>query len=40
MHAGMQGIWLDRAGGSFGTFGDEPDLAATDFHDVAEALGV
>lgn len=36
--AGMQGIWLDRAGDPWETFGPDPDLVAETFYDVAEKL--
>jgi 2-haloacid dehalogenase len=40
IHAGMQGVRLDRTGDPWGTFGAEPDLTVGDFHGFAEALGV
>ena len=39
-HAGMQGVWLDRKGGPWDTYGAEPDLTVESFYEFAEALGV
>jgi 2-haloacid dehalogenase len=39
-HAGMQGVWVDRKGTPWESFGGEPALMVDDFHDLSEALGV
>ena len=39
-HAGMQGVWLDRSGGPWDTYGAEPDLHVGSFYEFADALGV
>jgi len=40
MHAGMQGVRLDRTGEPWGTYGPEPDLTVGGFHEFADALDV
>ena len=40
MHAGIQGVWLDRAGDPWGAFGSEPDLRVEGFEELADALSV
>ncbi|WP_336344942.1 haloacid dehalogenase type II [Halalkalicoccus ordinarius] len=40
MHAGMQGVWLNRKGGSWDPFASDPDSTVETFHDVADELGV
>jgi 2-haloacid dehalogenase len=37
-HAGMQGVWVNRDGGPEETFGPDPNLTVTDFHDLADEL--
>ncbi|MFC6730983.1 MULTISPECIES: haloacid dehalogenase type II [unclassified Haladaptatus] len=39
-HAGMQGVWVDRKGTPYETFGGEPDLTIETFYDLADELGV
>jgi len=39
-HAGMQGVWVDRKGSPWETFGTEPDLTVETFFELAEALDV
>jgi 2-haloacid dehalogenase len=39
-HAGMQGVWVDRKGTPWETFGGDPDLTVETFFELAEALGV
>ncbi len=39
-HAGMQGVWVDRKGSPWETFGTEPDLTVETFFELADALGV
>ncbi|WP_224450607.1 haloacid dehalogenase type II [Haloprofundus salilacus] len=39
-HAGMQGVWVDRKGSPWETFGGDPDLTIETFFELAEALGV
>ncbi|WP_101297347.1 haloacid dehalogenase type II [Halegenticoccus soli] len=39
MHAGMQGVWVDRKGTPWEPFGDAPDLTVETFHDLADELG-
>ncbi|MFC7131204.1 haloacid dehalogenase type II [Haloferax chudinovii] len=39
-HAGMQGVWVDRKGSPWETFGDDPNLTIETFFELAEALGV
>ncbi|WP_254280263.1 haloacid dehalogenase type II [Haloarcula marina] len=38
MHAGMQGVWVDRDGGPWDSFAGEPDLTISSFHDLREKL--
>jgi 2-haloacid dehalogenase len=38
-HAGMQGVWLDRKGDPWVSFGDDPSLTATNLHEFADELG-
>lgn len=38
MHAGMQGVWIDRKGLPRDEFAPEPDLVVRTLHEVAEAL--
>ena len=41
MNAGAQGAWLDRENDPWESFtGREPDTAVTDFHELADELGV
>ncbi|MFB6113958.1 MAG: haloacid dehalogenase type II [Halodesulfurarchaeum sp.] len=40
MHAGMQGVWLDRGNDPWGEFDGDPDLRIESFHDLADELGV
>jgi 2-haloacid dehalogenase len=40
IHAGMQGVWVDRKGRPWDAFGDEPTLVIEDFFELADALGV
>ncbi|MFC6963108.1 haloacid dehalogenase type II [Halocatena marina] len=40
MHAGMQGIWVDRKGSPWEPFDGEPDLTVETLHELADALGV
>jgi 2-haloacid dehalogenase len=37
-HAGMQGVWVNREGGPFETFGPEPALTVAGFGALADAL--
>ncbi|UVE52023.1 haloacid dehalogenase type II (plasmid) [Haloferax larsenii] len=39
-HAGMQGVWVDRKGSPWETFGDDPNLTIETFFELTEALGV
>ncbi|MFC6825041.1 haloacid dehalogenase type II [Halopelagius fulvigenes] len=39
-HAGMQGVWVDRKGSPWETFGGDPDLTVEGFFELADALGV
>jgi len=39
MHAGMQGVWVDRQGSPWETFGADPDLIIESLHGLADALG-
>ncbi|WP_338729990.1 haloacid dehalogenase type II [Haladaptatus sp. DJG-WS-42] len=39
-HAGMQGVWVDRKGTPYETFGGDPDLTIETFYELAEELGV
>lgn len=38
MHAGMQGVWLDRAGRPWDGFAPRPDLTIASFHDLVDVL--
>lgn len=38
IHAGMQGVWLDRGGAPWGRFDGEPDLRIESFHDLVDEL--
>lgn len=38
MHAGMQGVWINRRDGVWDPFGSEPDLVVETFHDLVDAL--
>ena len=38
MHAGMQGVWLDRADSPWDGFAPDPDLTVNSFHELADAL--
>ena len=38
VHAGMQGVWVNRDGGPEEQFGPEPDLTVTDFLDLVAEL--
>ena len=40
MHAGMQGVWIDRTGDPWDPWYPDPDLAIETFHELADALGV
>ena len=40
MHAGMQGVWVDRKGDPWEPFDGDPDLTVETFHELAEELGV
>ncbi|PSP89482.1 haloacid dehalogenase type II [Halobacteriales archaeon QS_4_69_34] len=40
IHAGMQGVWVDRKGRPWDAFGDKPTLVIEDFFELADALGV
>lgn len=41
MHAGMQGVWLNRGDGPWESFADvAPDTVIDSFHDLADALDV
>jgi 2-haloacid dehalogenase len=40
IHAGMQGVWVDRKGRPWDAFDDEPTLVIEDFFELADALGV
>ena len=39
-HAGMQGVWVDRKGSPWETFGTDPDLTIETFFELAEALDI
>jgi 2-haloacid dehalogenase len=39
-HAGMQGVWVNRGGGPWTTYGPEPDLEVDSFHGLADELGL
>lgn len=38
MHAGMQGVWVNRSDDPWEPFGDEPDLTVHDIHGLADEL--
>ncbi|ELY49446.1 haloacid dehalogenase type II [Natronorubrum sulfidifaciens] len=38
MHAGMQGVWIDRTNSMWDPFADEPDLTVETFDEVAAEL--
>ncbi|RQH00849.1 haloacid dehalogenase type II [Natrarchaeobius oligotrophus] len=38
IHAGMQGVWLDRAGSPWEPFGAEPDLEIASIRELVDAL--
>lgn len=38
MHAGMQGVWIDRGSGVWDPFDGDPDLVVETFHEFAGAL--
>jgi 2-haloacid dehalogenase len=38
IHAGMQGVWVDREDDPWVAFDGEPDLTVADFHGLADAL--
>lgn len=40
MHAGMQGVWINRTGGIWDPFADEPNLTIKTFDELAVELGV
>ena len=40
MHAGMQGVWVDRNGSPWESFGSDPDRTVETFFELAETLGV
>ncbi|HET7323173.1 MAG TPA: haloacid dehalogenase type II [Halococcus sp.] len=40
MHAGMDGVWVNRTGSVWQPFDGDPDLEIESFHDLAEELGV
>ncbi|MFB6218739.1 MAG: haloacid dehalogenase type II [Halobacteriaceae archaeon] len=37
-HAGMQGVWVNRAGGPWEPFGGDPDRTVASFHELADDL--
>jgi len=39
MHAGMQGVWINRQDTIWGPYDAEPDLTIESFHDLADELG-
>lgn len=39
IHAGMQGVWVNRDEVPWEPFGPAPDLTVASFHDLADALG-
>ncbi|MFT4890034.1 MAG: 2-haloacid dehalogenase [Halobacteriales archaeon] len=39
IHAGMQGVWVDRKGDPWEPFGDDPDRTVATIHEFADALG-
>lgn len=40
MHAGMDGVWVNRTGSAWQPFDGEPDLEIETFHDLADELDV
>jgi 2-haloacid dehalogenase len=40
IHAGMQGIWINRQNTIWGPYETQPDLTIETFHDLADELGV
>ncbi|MFC6989876.1 haloacid dehalogenase type II [Haloplanus sp. GCM10025708] len=38
MHAGMQGVWIDRTGDPWEPWFPDPDYAISTFHELADAL--
>jgi len=40
IHSGMQGVWADRKGSPWETFGSDPDRTIETFFELADALGV
>lgn len=40
IHAGMQGVWVDRKGSPWDPFGAEPDLVVETLTELVEELGV
>ena len=40
MHAGMQGVWIDRGNGVRDPFGDDPDLTVETFYELADEFGL
>lgn len=38
MHAGMQGVWVNRSNNPWEPFGDTPDLTVEDIHGLADEL--
>ncbi|EMA29776.1 haloacid dehalogenase type II [Haloarcula japonica] len=38
MHAGMQGVWVNRDGGPWDAFAGDPDLTIESFHDLYDQL--
>ncbi|MFC7027777.1 haloacid dehalogenase type II [Halomicroarcula sp. GCM10025324] len=38
MHAGMQGVWVNRDGGPWDAFAGDPDQTIASFHDLADQL--
>lgn len=39
IHAGMQGVWIDRQDTLWGPYEMDPDLTIESFHDLADELG-
>ena len=40
MHAGMQGVWINRTDGPWDPYAEQPDLTVETFSDLAAELGV
>lgn len=40
MHAGMQGVWVNRKNTPWDPFAGKPDLMVESFHKLADALGI